>query len=118
MACTLVLIVVHDVWANRCCFFVHFTEKWLSHALVRLGNANIAGETPTNPVCGEIDVVDGDDVYELECNTEGRYLSVNLPGENYLTFCEVQIYTGECGKVILTLNADIFYLEIELFPWF
>ena len=85
-------------------FFVFiFTGERLAGALVRLGNENTEGEAPTNPVCGEIGVHqegDGIDVYELDCrNTEGRYLSVNLPGKNYLTLCEVQIYAGECGKV-------------------
>ena len=28
---------------------------------------------------------------------EGKYLSVNLPGSNYLALCEVKTYAGDCG---------------------
>ena len=76
-----------------------FTAQRLSGAVIRLGNAYTEGEAPTNPECGTIDVVDGtDQVYKLECNTKGRYLSVNLPGKNVLNLCEVQINTGQCDE--------------------
>ena len=79
---------------------VHFTGDRLSGAIVRLGDDYENGEAPTNPECGEIivDVEDTDQVYKLECNTKGRYLSVNLPGTNVLTLCEVEINTGVCDE--------------------
>ena len=80
--------------------WIHLTEERLAGALVRLGGQNTEGQAPTNDVCGEIKRkdIDNNSVLELECNTKGRYLSVNLPGKNYLTLCEVKIYGGECNN--------------------
>ena len=30
----------------------------------------------------------------IDCHSKGRYLVVQLRGSNYLTLCEVQVYTG------------------------
>ncbi|XP_072034770.1 kielin/chordin-like protein isoform X2 [Amphiura filiformis] len=51
-----------------------------------------------NPVCGIIKAKDikNKSVLEVSCNLKGRYLSVSLPGKDYLTLCEVKAFAGDC----------------------
>ena len=49
-----------------------------------------------NPVCAVITMAqtDAGQLIELtSCNMKGRYLSVELPSNNYLHFCEIRAFT-------------------------
>ncbi|XP_072033347.1 uncharacterized protein [Amphiura filiformis] len=74
-------------------------KERLANAVVRLG-PNKKGAARKNPECGVIKAsdIDGSSVLEVTCNMKGRYLSVNLPGKNYLQLCEVEAYPGDCGE--------------------
>ena len=38
----------------------------------------------------------------LTCNLKGRYLSIELPGTEFLQLCEVQAFEGQCeGRIII-----------------
>lgn len=70
---------------------------------------NKKGKAPNkeNGVCGKIKKkdIDGSSVLEVECNTKGRYLSISLPGRQYLTLCEVKLYKGECDEgIVMRVN--------------
>jgi hypothetical protein len=104
--------------------FIHIiciTEERLENAVVRVGRRGKKG-FKKNSKCGVIqpsDIAKGK-VLEVTCNTKGRYLSINLPGKNYLTLCEVEAYVGECkeGKTFnYKWNACLaFDFFIHLFP--
>ena len=47
----------------------------------------------------------------LHCrrNNHGRYVYVMLRGRNYLTLCEVEVYS-QGGKILVILKPEIYYL--------
>ena len=49
-------------------------------------------------MCGSITLEDINEspVLEVNCNMKGQYLSIELPGVDYLTLCEVQAFVGKC----------------------
>ena len=55
-----------------------------------------------NEVCGEpitMSQITAGQKIEVECNLEGRYLSVEVPGEGkFLQLCEVRAVTGQCAS--------------------
>ncbi|XP_026546725.1 fucolectin-4-like, partial [Notechis scutatus] len=49
-----------------------------------------------NPLCGIILNTSLGSITTIYCNgQEGRYISIHLPGEGYLTVCEVEAYSAE-----------------------
>ena len=56
-----------------------------------------------NSACATItqDLINLGQKVELTCNLQGQYLSIELPGSEYLQLCEVQAFEGQCaGKII------------------
>ena len=70
-----------------------------------------------NPVCDTVTTTQIDDGQEIHlyCNKEGRYLAIELANKDFLNFCEIKAFEGDCqGKgtsnvvlfVFLILNAS------------
>eukprot|EP00079_Xenopus_tropicalis_P036631 XP_017950402.1 PREDICTED: uncharacterized protein LOC108644505 [Xenopus tropicalis] len=84
----------------------------LRGAEIRVGDF----ENNNNPVCGTITDVSQANI-TLSCNgTEGRYVSVVIPGrEEYLQLCEVEVYGEEsinqegkgCGHIITAIPQSV-----------
>ena len=52
---------------------------------------------------------------ELTCNLKGQYLSIELPGTEYLQLCEVQAFEGQCEGRFMSIrlhNMNTTYLAI------
>ena len=74
---------------------IFVTEERLRGAIVRVGNNK---DHMKNKICGRFNEK-SKSFATIQCNLKGRYLSVNLPGKNYLTLCEVKAFSGNCrGK--------------------
>ena len=84
----------HEISNLLSCF--SNAEDRLRGAIVRLGN----DPNRINPVWGTItsqQITAGQNI-TLSCDLlSGQYLSIELPGQQYLTLCEVKIYEGQCG---------------------
>ena len=67
-----------------------------------------------NPVCDLVTMsqIDAGHEIELNCNREGRYLTIQLPNtrSQALIFCEIKAYEGSCqGKIIkVPLSSSCF----------
>ena len=76
-------------------FCVYNAEKRLTGAILRIGD----DPNRNNSVCGTVtdDQIEAGQEIMLFCNLRrGQYFSIELPGQQYLTLCEVKIYDGEC----------------------
>ena len=71
------------------------TEERLQNAEIRIGD----NKNRNNPVCGKVTMkaIKKGSKIVVNCNLKGRYLTVRLPGKNYLTLCEVKAYRGKCA---------------------
>ncbi|XP_078601050.1 uncharacterized protein LOC144876033 isoform X2 [Branchiostoma floridae x Branchiostoma japonicum] len=57
-------------------------------------NPNVAA----NPACGGAQSVSGKMTISVDCGGRtGRYVGIALPGRQYLTLCEVQVFGGDSG---------------------
>ena len=76
-------------------FYFVSTEERLKNAEIRIGD----NKNRDNPVCGKVTMkaINKGSKIVVKCNLRGRYLTVRLPGKNYLTLCEVKAFTGKCG---------------------
>ena len=75
------------------------TGERLAGAIVRVG----PNSKRNNPICGKITLcqIKASQMIELTCNLKGQYLSIELPGTEYLHLCEVQAFEGQCeGRMI------------------
>ncbi|XP_070604810.1 fucolectin-5-like [Erythrolamprus reginae] len=64
----------------------------LYKAEVHLGNS-LKDNGAANYLCGTVENYDLGAIITISCNgREGRYLSVNIPGTEYLALCEVEAY--------------------------
>ena len=73
------------------------TEQRLKNAEIRVGD----NKNRDNPVCGKVTIkaINKGSKIVVKCNRRGRYLTVRLPGKDYLTLCEVRAFRGNCkGK--------------------
>ena len=77
-----------------------------------------------NPVCDTVTTaqIDAGQEIQLYCNKEGRYLAIELPGKDFLNFCEIKAYEGDCqdqGKNnIMTFNIlDSLYHHNNVSMW-
>ena len=77
-------------------FCIFITEERLEGAIVRLGDDPYRN----NPVCGtvtDVQIAAGQEI-TLSCDLlRGQYLSIQLPGKQALTLCEVKIFRGQCN---------------------
>jgi hypothetical protein len=77
---------------------IHFpTAERLLGAIVRIGNSENVLDNSLCPLPVSADQILGGQNIQVACNLPGRYLSVNLPGQGYLTLCEVRVYQGVCS---------------------
>ena len=103
----------HTVFCNE--YTILFLHVFVSNVAYRLNNAtlkvgdNIDGTT--NPVCDTVTMsqINAGQAIELNCNSEGRYLMVQLPDTEMqpLHFCEIKAFDGVCqGKTINILMSE------------
>ena len=74
---------------------LHVIAQRLNGAIVRVGSDS---DIFNNPVFGSVlsTQITANQKIELTCGLRGQYLSVNLPGDEPLTLCEVQAFSGDC----------------------
>ena len=66
----------------------------LNGAIVRIGN----DADRNNPICGTVSseqIANGPEITLLCTDISGQYLSIELPGSNFLTLCEVKVFGKE-----------------------
>ena len=73
----------------------YLTEERLEGAIVRVGSDNNIFNNPVFGVVLNTQITETQKI-ELTCGLRGQYLSVNLPGKERLTLCEVQAFFGDC----------------------
>ena len=72
-----------------------FIVSRLAGGMIKVGNNS---DGTMNPVCAVVTMeqTDANQLIELTCNMEGRYLSVELTGTKPLHICELQ--ANQCSK--------------------
>ncbi len=72
-------------------------QERLTGAIVRIGSNS---KKAKNAVCGTVtdSMIEESWMLNMTCAIQGRYISIHLNTEEYLTLCEVQAYAGRCSE--------------------
>uniref|UniRef100_A0A8C2GXZ4 Fucolectin tachylectin-4 pentraxin-1 domain-containing protein n=1 Tax=Cyprinus carpio TaxID=7962 RepID=A0A8C2GXZ4_CYPCA len=75
----------------------------LDGAEIRIGNS-LENNGNNNPICAVIASIPIGASHSYSCpDMEGRYMNIVVPGNRYLTLCEVEVYRGFPGMYLNSL---------------